>query len=256
MGLTIHWTLRLNGSEDEARSIVEQLRQRALNIPVAEVGKIVDLSGNDCDYELNTVACQDDGLRWLLIQSSEYLDYGRHRSEFGGYASYSARIAPRRIIAFTVEIGDGCEPAHFGLCLYPKTINTRIGAISTNLDGWRWNSFCKTQYASNPNCGGVSNFLACHLSVIAVLDCAKKLCILDRVSDEGGFWKERNVKALAQQVGEWNKTVAGLYGRLKDAFEGDGIESAISAYPNVEHLEAEAVLAEQKKQTIDRLARA
>ena len=42
--------------------------------------------------------------------------------------------------------------------------------IKTRLAGWRYGTFCKTQYASEPDCGGVPNFIRCHLSVIHLLD--------------------------------------------------------------------------------------
>ena len=41
------------------------------------------------------------------------------------------------------------------------------------------------QYASNPDCGGVENFLRCHLAVVKLLDHAATLGILKEVSDEG-----------------------------------------------------------------------
>ena len=40
-------------------------------------------------------------------------------------------------------------------------METRRGPLKTGLSGWRWSSFCKTQYASNPQCGGVPHFLRC-----------------------------------------------------------------------------------------------
>ena len=86
------------------------------------------------------------------------------------------------------------------------------------MKGWYWSSFCKTQYASSPAAGGVPNFLHCHLSVIRLLDHAKQLGILASVSDEGDYWEKRDVKALVQEVGEWNEGMAGLVGQMKDLF--------------------------------------
>lgn len=45
-----------------------------------------------------------------------------------------------------------------------RKIKTGLGS------GWRHSSFCKTQYASDPECGGVPNFLKCHISLITLLD--------------------------------------------------------------------------------------
>jgi len=83
------------------------------------------------------------------------------------------------------------------------------------LTGWHWSSFCKTQYASNPDFGGVQNFLKCHRSVITILDHAKALGILGEVNDRGGYWTHRDMEALAQEVEEWNQMIAGRGGLFR-----------------------------------------
>jgi len=66
MGLTIQYSLRsTTRSTDEARNLVEQLRQRALDLPFKRVGEILDLSADACDYDKWP---RDDRHRWLLIQ--------------------------------------------------------------------------------------------------------------------------------------------------------------------------------------------
>jgi hypothetical protein len=151
---------------------------------------------------------------------------------------------PTQVLAFSTWPGNGCEEANFGLCRFPAMIEIedplRRGArrsIPTQLGGWRWRSFCKTQYASSGECGGVANFLRCHLSIIRMLDHARKLGILQNVSDEGGYWKKRDVAALAREVGDMNSGIAGLAGQLKDLF-GAKIVAAIADFPDYEHLEA------------------
>ena len=58
--------------------------------------------------------------------------------------------------------------------------------------GWRWGSFCKTQYASNPACGGVENFLRCHLVVVRLLDFLRATGLVAvEAHDEGGYWEHR-----------------------------------------------------------------
>jgi len=234
MGLTIHWNLQAEvRTETEARALVERLRQRALDLPFASVSDTVDLSGRHADYKLLP---DDAPERWLLIQAGQYVESGdRH------YA-----VAPQHVIAFQTQPGDGCEPANFGLCRYPAYLEVddqRVGflprkrRVRTGLTGWCWSSFCKTQYASNPECGGVPNFLRCHLGVIALLDFAKSLGMVEHVSDEGNYWEARDVEALAKEVGSWNEMIAGFAGQLKDAL-GANVISAIAAFPNFEHLEA------------------
>ena len=124
------------------------------------------------------------------------------------------------------------------LGLYPDRIETDEGTLRTGLSGWMWQSFCKTQFASNPDVGGMANFVRCHLAVIRLLDRAKALGILESVNDEGGFWDNRDVKALVETVGQWNAQLAGLVGQFKDRFGGMVI-APITDFPNFEHLEAE-----------------
>jgi hypothetical protein len=176
-----------------------------------------------------------------LIQATGSVELKHsHRMGHGEWCDSSITVLPACVIAFTAWPGEGCEQSNFGLCKYPAVIETSRGPLKTRLSGWRWSSFCKTQYASDPNCGGVPNFLQCHLSVIALLDRAKELGCLAEVHDEGGFWEQRDLHALVQQIGSWNEMIAALGGRLKDLTEGSPLEfeSAISRYTDFEQLEA------------------
>ena len=111
--------------------------------------------------------------------------------------------------------------------------------IPTNLPGWSWRSFCKTQYASNPECGGVENSLRCHLLVVAILDYAKMLGTLRRVSDEGGYWRSGMCGASQGNRGV-ERDIAAFAGQLQDALSGGPgqLVSEITKFPNFEHLEA------------------
>ena len=234
MGLTIHWNLQADvRTETEARQLVDRLRQRALDLPLASVGEIMDLSGRDADYKVQPA---ESPARWLLIQAGQYVE-----KDDCHYA-----VEPQHVIAFETRPGEGCEPANFGLCRYPAFIEVedqRVGflprkrRVRTGLTGWCWSSFCKTQYASNPACGGVQNFLRCHLSVIALLDFGKSLGMVEGVKDEGSYWETRDVEALAREVGSWNEMIAGFAGQLKDAL-GANVVSEIAKFPNFEPLEA------------------
>jgi hypothetical protein len=230
MGLTIHYNLRAKTrSARKAMKLLERLRQRALDLPFAEVGEIVELEGEACDFQGYD---RDNPLRWLAVQAGQYVIRGdRHY-----------RVAPSHVIAFTTWPGEGCEGANFGLGIYPKTIEVEhwphgTAKLRTGIKDWSWASFCKTQYASNPECGGVPHFLRCHLSVVKMLDFANELGILEAVKDEGGFWEQRNVEALAREVGEWNEMIAAQFGKLQESF-GEGLVSPITEYPDFEHLEA------------------
>lgn len=150
MGLTIHYSLRsATRYIDDARPLVERLRQRALDLPFQRVSDLIDLAGDACDYERRD---RDDPHRWLLIQANQPI----------GRDGYVYHVAPTRLFAFTTSPGDGSEPANFGLCRYPRSIVGRDGRkVRTGLpSGWHWSSFCKTQYASNPDLGGMQSFFA------------------------------------------------------------------------------------------------
>lgn len=232
MGLTIHYRLQSDEADaDAARAVVSRLRSRALDLPFAGVGDLIELRGDDCDFEQ---ADHRAPHRWLLIQAASHVECG----------NWHFNVAPKHVVAFTTSPGDGCEDANFGLCRYPASIMVddpqHPGArrrLACPGPKWRWSSFCKTQYASDPNCGGVQNFLRCHLSVVALLDHAKSLGVLGEVHDEGDYWERRDPKRLAIEVGDWNEQIAGFVGRIKDAF-GDPAVAPITQFPDFEHLEA------------------
>lgn len=240
MGLTIHYHLKSQMRIIEnVRKRMEKLRQFAMDIPFEEVDDhLFELVGNECDFN----QCDDeDENRWLLIQAQQYVDI---KDPYGGPYTTSYGITPKHIIGFKTWPGEGCEDANFGLCLYPATFTDRYDhTLPTKLHGWRWKSFCKTQYASHPDCGGIKNFLKCHLLVIAMLDEAKRLKLLDYVSDEGNYWDKRNLEALAKESEEWDQMIAGFFGKISDeikAVDKDAktLVSEIHKYPNFEHLEA------------------
>ncbi len=250
MGLTIHYSLHSSTrSPAKVRDLIVQLHSRALDLPFENVGDVVELKGDECDFESRD---QNDPHRWLLVQASQYIC---HPARDGGNQSHT--VSPTHLIAFDTYPGPGCESANFGLCRYPAMIEVKEEErfvrgeglarprkrIRTGLRGWQWSSFCKTQYASNPDCGGVQNFLRCHLAITKMLDHAESFGMLEDVSDEGDFWEKRDIKALAKEVGEWNQMIAAFAGQVKDWYEGD-VEAAITQFPDFEHLEAKGRAAE------------
>ena len=87
--------------------------------------------------------------------------------------------------------------------------------------------------------GDVENFLRAHLSVTRLLDHARELGILHDVSDEGGYWQRRDVRALVEEVSQWNAMMAGFVGQMKDLLGTQDVAAEICKFPNYEHLEAE-----------------
>lgn len=225
MGLTIHYTLRTKLTKpSDVRTLVDAIRQFALDLPFQNVSDLKEFSEADPELE-------DDEDRRLRIQSDGHLENdGRHY-----------RIPAKRTFAFSTWPGHGCEAANIGFCSYPATIQVEDKRIGTKLRGWTWSSFCKTQYASNPKCGGVENFVRCHLLVIRLLDFIQKSGLAEvEVEDEGGYWKQRDLPALVKEVGDWNEFLAGFTGQLQDV-HGSGLVAAITAFPNFGHLEAKGL---------------
>jgi hypothetical protein len=256
MGLTIHYSLTVPESKTE-KEIYEMLKKAhdfCKDLPFKEVGDVQIFNDNECDLELARAKNPDDPNLWLLTQSGFYLSYrdtykGIKVLKEGGDSSgsyYSIKVSAKKIIAFSTYPGDGSEEANFGICLYPKTV--KIYSDKTDKD-YRirieknqqksWSSFCKTQYANNPKCGGVKNFLKCHLLVIKTLDKAQEIGFNISVMDEGDYYTKRDVKELAKEVGEWDNMIASFGGLLKDVAESTGaqIEAQIFDRPDFEHLE-------------------
>jgi hypothetical protein len=238
MGLTIHYSLKAQGDQAEARTLINALHQSAQDLPFKELGEVFELSAEQCDYSKRD---RDDPLRWLLVQSEAKIELKQRQQDSEEQTSFERhRVRPVHLMAFATWPGEGCEEANFGLCQYPALIGIETGRFDTGLTGWQWSSFCKTQYASDPGCGGLANFLQCHLSIIAMLDKAKELGCLASVNDESDFWQQRDLEQLARKVGSWNEMVAALAGKLRDLAGSapTSVESPIAAYPNFEQLEA------------------
>jgi hypothetical protein len=107
---------------------------------------------------------------------------------------------------------------------------------------WSWFSYCKTQYASNPEYGGLENFLACHLKIVLLLDAIAQLGINCEVTDNGNYWESRALVVMSEAIGQSNLFMAAVMGGLKDRLEnalGGTLQAPIIQYPNFEHLEAE-----------------
>lgn len=233
MGLTIHYRFKAPGKEIRAaRTFIEAMRSKALDLPFKEVGEIVDLQGDAADFNR---AGRDNPNFWMLIQAQRHLEPVPIRGRPDMKRHYS--VSPKRVIAFSAWPGEGCEEANIGLCLYPATLKTEEdGTLRTGGSGWHWSSFCKTQYANEH---GMQNFLTCHLAVIKLLDFAKELGILEYVNDEGNYYEKRDMEALVKEIGEWDTMIAGYAGALKDMLgEGKGLQAPIMDRPNFEHLEA------------------
>jgi hypothetical protein len=228
MGLTIHYGLKTDCTEVEAaRSLVQQFREVAKQLPFQSIGEIVEFQGDQCKH-----GSRDDSHGWLKIQAGQYLQDG----------DQYAKVYPLHFIAFTAVPGEGSEPTNIGLARYPEFIDIerpRKLRLRTKMPDWSWKVFTKTQYASDPAVGGVPNFVRCHLSVVSLLDAIQKRNLATvTVSDESDYWDHRDVRKLAEVVGEWNEMVAAIAGQFKDAGEGFELHAPITQFATFEHMEA------------------
>jgi len=212
MGLTIHYDLEYGGKEPA--KVLEQLRQKAMDLPFAKVSpEVYYFKGRDADYQNHD---KSSDFFWPLIQSTEHVEYSP-----GRYLS----VPPKEVYLFSTWPGEECEEADFGLAKYSAVVTVRGEKIPTKLGGgWRWHSFCKTQYASKIS---IEHFLRCHYSVCMLLKEAKKMGILKDVNDEGKFWDTWDFESLAREVSEWNHMILGAVEQLKAAFGEGKIWSAI-----------------------------
>ena len=63
MGRTIHYQLATTGGEADARKLLQQLRQAALDLPFQHIGEIVELRGVPRDWKRRASGCCRSGRR-------------------------------------------------------------------------------------------------------------------------------------------------------------------------------------------------
>lgn len=91
MGLTIHYSFKTQGSDAQARELVNALHQTAQDLPFKELGQVVDLAGEQCDADKRG---SDDRLRWLLIQATGSVEFKpQDRNGKAGYTTWY-NVAP------------------------------------------------------------------------------------------------------------------------------------------------------------------
>jgi hypothetical protein len=252
MGLTIHYEIESDAINfRQARKQVEAMRQLALDLPFDEVQDIKVFQGDQCDPA--HAADEDDKyLLSCLRESIEVKQYDEHID-----------VRPTDIVMFSIIPGPGCEWADIALVRYPATVEYRGRRIRTNLGkNWRHSSFCKTQYANSPDCGGTPNFIRCHIGLVTLLEKMQNISgVKVNIEDEGKYgpstysddYKEAyaaglkptyvwhpgkyNVKALVEEIGEWDTMIAAFAGALKDATGKTKIESPIFQRSDFEALE-------------------
>jgi len=220
MGLHINYWLQLPGdtTENDALARLEQLRIRAEAIAPERVTPLVRLTGEEVAVDLDSL--EPCTLERFLVVAAENVVPNRDVAAAFGSEPYSLAVA-----AFVMNPGEGSESAFFGL------VRSHSGGP------WRWEHYCKTQYASIVS---DEHLVQCHLAVVRVLEAAKELGFAVEVLDETHYWETRSTDRLIAEVHRMNQIVARVAGAFSDAAaSAHDIKAEIFAHPEFEHLEME-----------------
>lgn len=221
MGLTITYGLRLaDASAEEARDRIGRLHRRASDLPLLELGPLIELEGADC-----RISQEDPHIN---------LKFGAQTQEDHAAIHRNRDAVPSciHLIGFEILPGEGSSRCTFGLARH---------AEGSQL--WQWFDYCKTQYASAPEHGGITNFLRCHLAVLQLLESCQQLQMLEMASDPSGYREKRDLEALVQSVNEANCFTAAAIGGVIDGLRplGYSADAAILQRADFERLEAEGL---------------
>jgi hypothetical protein len=188
MGLTIHYELRLPRSTTEADvdTILATLRAYARTLPFEHVSPVASVSDPSLDDRKNRWStCLEF---WAMLIAEPFDE---------DETPFTGDVATAR--GFLVNPGEGCEPAGFGFL-------RRSDRIGVPLE-WYWQCSCKTHYASNVS---GAHFVACHSSLVKVLDRALKLGVDVTVQDETDYWETRDKTRLLGHVCSADGRVGGI----------------------------------------------
>jgi hypothetical protein len=227
MGLTIHWSTCAppTATLTEVTAALAAWREACLDLPFVEVTDLTHSAGEQLARRLKDPA---DPERWFLIQGCRHMP-ADPADEDSRYVS----IDPVELIGFTAFPGESCEPMNCLLALYPAVLRVDGRERPTGLEGWQGRGFAQTQYAS---VRGAEYFLQCHLTIIAALDAAQRLGLLQSVMDEGDYWDERDAAKLLRTVGRWNAMMAAFVSAMEEA-TGKSLPAPIKEHPHFERLE-------------------
>ena len=269
MGLTIHYNYQTNRkiSLKKAREISTDMWNYALNLKdkgaLKEVSDLFYVTKEEIEIIRNLPHEERSKheLGWAVIQCTEHVQkkvsLGKNRYGKHVYKTLYKEVYPEEGWIFTTWPGEGSEEANFGLMRFPSEITLTENIhdfsvvepikelkIKTGYSGWRWGSFCKTQYASK---FGLAHFAQCHIAVCAMLENIYKMDSLNTVvHDEGEFWEKKDIPALINEVGQWNQMISAFAGAFLDAssrpeFKDSRLYAPILEHPDFEVLETEGL---------------
>jgi hypothetical protein len=214
IGLHLNFELHLPASttRESVVATLSALHAFAQTLPFAELSPLLTDHGGVNEHADRLAALR----RWATFIASP-LD--TDEAPLTGDASTAQ--------GFLVQPGKGCETATFGLL-------RRTAATGAPAD-WYWQCSCKTQYAST-----VSNahLIACHTSLVRLLDHAMILGLHVVVHDETHYWESRDASRLVAEVRSMNQLVARIAGQFSDALgDTQDLRAPIFEHPRFERLE-------------------
>src|SRR5437867_3020799 len=249
MGLTVYYDWKTKTDLPSARRLIAKFRAIALKLPFDEVSEIREQDPPD---NKSAFLSYDDSYR----QGGLYLSRTRRDGD-----EETVQVPALHALFFHVRVR-GAESASIGLASHPPVIVHREDVIERDKNGsergrirgqgdpvefptrrrgyYSWHSFCKTQYAGNPNLGGEANFLKAHLSLIELLDQIQAAGVSVRIRDDSRYAKHRDVDRLLRSLRSWDAVVANIVGNVSDALgdESGSLIAPIKERPDFEHLEA------------------
>jgi hypothetical protein len=252
MGLTVYYNWKTKVDLRSARRMIVKFHGIARKLPFDEVSEI---------YEQDP----PDGETKFLLYESTFRQGGLYLSRTRTDGERELVHIPALHAMFFNARVEGGEGALIGLATHPPIVVHREDVIERNPDGsecerilgggdpvefptarrgyYSWQSFCKTQYAGNPNFGGEANFLRAHLSLIELLDQIQAAGVKLHIRDDAGYAKHRDVDRLLRFLRKWDAIIANVVGRLGDKLAGQSASliAPIKERPDFEHLEAKGI---------------
>lgn len=216
MGITVHYTIKHTGSQDELISILGNIKDECGKVDLKQVDKHIKVdkitqTHIDIYHWLQKQTDFPNNTKENLKMRDTILDLiGIDTWKMINAQVYHKGLKPTTIISWGVWAGEGCEGTDFMFHLTDE--------------GWVAKSFTKTQYAED--------FAKCHLLVCYVLKLFLKYGCQVEVHDEGGWWGVEDIKTLADNINQSTAMIEGLSKQLTKTFVGGKIYTPIDKCKN------------------------
>lgn len=228
MGLTIHYQYRFNGSRDELRERLETIKNAIEDLPEdveipglfhynpgeLKSGRGIGLGPDSNDREaVREYYCGSVTTSLSAVHGFDETDNPDGSTSMRPKPGKDAVVDNWEAFVIPVGIMPGCEPFQIVL------------GRPAEGDEWVGRGFTKTQYAED--------FFKAHLTVVTILDMVNAAGMLEDVSDEGGYWKDRDLSVLTDSIQEYKALVEGVGAVLSKLGEEAGFEVEQGGKTNV-----------------------